>query len=69
MRHLITHFGWIIAQCTRDNMGKEGFYLVAYGLVPLVKELGFYSADNGKSSMGNQVTRTEYLHFLMPEKK
>lgn len=27
-------------------MGKEGFYLVAYGLVPLVKELGFYSADS-----------------------
>ena len=32
--------------CTRDRMGKEGFYLVAYGLVPLVKELGFYSADS-----------------------
>ena len=54
--------------CTRDNMGKEVFCLVAYGLVPLVKELGFYSAYNGKSSMGNKVTRTEYLHFLMPEK-
>lgn len=34
------------SMCTREKMRKEGFYLVAYDPIPLVKELGFYSADS-----------------------
>ena len=57
--------------CTRDKMVKEGFYLVAYGLVPLVKELGFYSADSILWEIvdGHQSNRNRIFTFSYALKK